>query len=111
MSADAAARPITAARAVPRDLTQARTRAPQSWGWVLAGLTALDAIALIAAFTIAYLVRFKTGIPLLDTPQHDLAFYSSVAFWGVPAWLGLFGLYRLYDRKHLFSGVQEYARV
>jgi exopolysaccharide biosynthesis polyprenyl glycosylphosphotransferase len=39
------------------------------------------------------------------------AAYSSLAFWVVPVWLGLFGLYRLYDRRSLFTGFHEYIRV
>src|ERR1700736_6710157 len=36
---------------------------------------------------------------------------SSLAFWVVPIWLGLFALYRLYDRRGLFTSFQEYIRV
>ena len=39
------------------------------------------------------------------------AYYSSVAFWSVTIWLGLFAIFRLYDRRLLFAGFHEYVRV
>jgi len=77
----------------------------------MVGLAAGDAAALGAAFALAYLIRFKAGIPLVQTPPHSVAFYSSVAFWTIPAWLSLFALYRLYDWYHVFAGLQEYGGV
>lgn len=74
-------------------------------------LVSLDGLTLVAAFALAYLIRFKTGLPLLETPTHSVAFYSSVVFWAVPAWLLLFAVYRLYDRRRLFAGSQEYLRI
>jgi exopolysaccharide biosynthesis polyprenyl glycosylphosphotransferase len=82
-----------------------------SWRVLTATLVACDAAAVGIAFAIAYLVRFRAGLPLLETPPYTLAFYSSIAFWAVPVWLALFVLYGLYDRQHLFTGFAEYARV
>lgn len=91
---------------------------PRSVSWpvrgvhlLTVGLLLVDGTALIVAFALAYVVRFKAGIPFLETPPHSLNFYSSLAFWAVPAWLGLFSLHRLYDRDHLFAGFQEYIRL
>jgi exopolysaccharide biosynthesis polyprenyl glycosylphosphotransferase len=86
-------------------------RGSRTWGLVILGLLALDAAAIGGAFVLAYLIRFGTGIPLLDTPDHNLVFYTSIAFWAVPAWLALFALYHLYDRRQLFTGIQEYTRA
>lgn len=71
----------------------------------------LDAGLLASAFGLAYLVRFKAGIPLLVTPAHTLSFYSSLAFWAVPLWVALFAVYGLYRAEHLFSGFDEYTRL
>src|SRR5262249_17828171 len=68
-------------------------------------------VALFVAFGLAYLVRFETGLPLLEQLPYRRAFYEGVAFWGVPLWVGIFALCRLYDPRHLFAGFQEYARV
>jgi len=75
------------------------------------GLVLADAAGLGAALALAYLIRFRAGIPSLETPPHSIAFYSSLAFWAVPVWLLIFALYRLYDRQYLFAGFQEYTRV
>jgi exopolysaccharide biosynthesis polyprenyl glycosylphosphotransferase len=83
----------------------------RAWNVLVAVLVAGDALGLIAAFAVAYLIRFKTGIPLLDTPPHRIVFYSSVAFLVIPVWLLIFALHRLYDRQRLFAGLQEYIRV
>src|SRR5262245_22918582 len=82
-----------------------------SWRVFMVALLALDAAAMLAAFGVAYLVRFKSGLPLLETPAYSGAFYSSIAFWAVPIWLALFAAFRLYDRQRLFSGFDEYSRI
>jgi len=75
------------------------------------GLIAVDGIAVLSAFALAYVVRFKGGLPFLDTPPYSGSFYSNLAFWSVPIWLLLFALFELYDRRTLFSGFNEYTRV
>jgi exopolysaccharide biosynthesis polyprenyl glycosylphosphotransferase len=97
-----------AAPAVPARLGAS---AALAWRSLMAGLILADAAAVGLAFALAYLIRFKSGLPLLQTPEHTLAFYSSITFWAVPVWLVVFGLYGLYDRQQLFSGFGEYARV
>jgi exopolysaccharide biosynthesis polyprenyl glycosylphosphotransferase len=87
------------------------TDASLAWRSLIAGLILADAAAVGVAFALAYLIRFRAGLPFLDTPPHTLAFYSSIAFWAVPVWLVVFVLYGLYDRHQLFSGFGEYARV
>jgi exopolysaccharide biosynthesis polyprenyl glycosylphosphotransferase len=81
------------------------------WAPFIFGLVLLDASAVLLAFAIAYFTRFKAGLPLLETPPYSGAFYSNLAFWSVPIWLLLFGLFRNYDRRLLFNGFQEYAQV
>jgi exopolysaccharide biosynthesis polyprenyl glycosylphosphotransferase len=83
----------------------------ESWHLLIGALVALDAGALGTAVALAYLLRFKTGLPMLETPPHRISFYTSIAFWAIPVWLGLFALYRLYDRHRIFSGFHEYTRV
>src|SRR5262245_27621358 len=111
MSSEATVRPTAPALAAPRVWPRAAGLATDTDRWIVLGLLVLDTLALVVAVALAYLIRFKAGVPGLDTPPHDLAFYSSVAFWAVPAWLGLFALYRLYDPRYLFSGFQEYTRI
>ncbi len=86
-------------------------RERDQWLLLKVSLLSADAAALGAAIALAYVVRFKMGIPFLVTPGHTVAYYSSVAYWTVPVWLGIFALYRLYDRQYLFTGFHEYTRV
>jgi exopolysaccharide biosynthesis polyprenyl glycosylphosphotransferase len=74
-------------------------------------LVGLDTLALVAAFGIAFLARFKAGFPLLETPEYSGAFYSWIAFWAIPVWILLFAIYRLYEQHELFAGINEYVRV
>jgi exopolysaccharide biosynthesis polyprenyl glycosylphosphotransferase len=75
------------------------------------GLLLLDAAALAAAFALAYVLRFETDLIPIEAPPHSLDFYSEVVFWAVPVWLGVFAVYRLYDRRTLFAGFSEYGRA
>jgi len=76
-----------------------------SWGLVL-----LDAVALAAAFSLAYLLRFRNAwLPYRSS--FSLDFYSRVVFGAIPVWLLIFAAYRLYDVRYLFGGTGEYARA
>lgn len=81
------------------------------WRTCTLALFALDAVVVALGFAIAYGVRFKLGLPGLLTPAYSGAFYSSVTLWAVPAWLALFAVNCLYDRRYLFAGAGEYIRV
>lgn len=81
------------------------------WQLLRVALVLVDTAALAAAFGLAYVIRFKAGIPFLEALPERFAFYSSVAFWAVPVWLAIFAFYHLYDRDYLFVGFQEYTRV
>ena len=100
-----------AAMATPLPWPRSARRVRWEWQLVTAGLIATDGVALGLAFALAYVIRFKLGIPLLETPPHSVAFYSSIVFWAIPVWLGIFAMYRLYERHHLFVGFQEYVKV
>lgn len=86
-------------------------RAANRWMVLTLSLIAIDAAALVAAFAVAYAIRFKTGVPFLATPPYSSGLYVALLGWTAPAWLGLFIVYRLYDRRILFSGSEEYVRV
>lgn len=71
-----------------------------------------DALAVCAAFTLAYLLRFKTAVGAFYVPPNSpLLFYSSLVFWLVPLILITFAAYRLYHLDELFDGVEEYTRI
>jgi exopolysaccharide biosynthesis polyprenyl glycosylphosphotransferase len=82
-----------------------------SWRLLMSGLVLIDTVALLAGFALAHFIRFEAGLPILEELPIRRQFYTEIAFWSVPTWLITFALYRLYDRRSLFSGFQEYVRV
>jgi len=63
------------------------------------------------AFAAAYVLRFRVDLPLLEAVPYSSQFYSSVVFLTVPAWLLLFALLGLYDRRRTLSGSREYVAI
>lgn len=82
------------------------------WRILRLALVLNDAAAIILAFGLAYVVRFKADIPLFYIPeQTPLPFYVSLIWWVIPVWLLIFSLHRLYDFNTLLGGMDEYVRV
>jgi exopolysaccharide biosynthesis polyprenyl glycosylphosphotransferase len=108
---------MTAQSSIPAYRTLGETSRDRTRRFGVAGLLlpvlllGLDAVGLLLAFSLAYLLRFKAGVPWLATPPHSIAFYSTLAFWAIPFWLILFALYQLYTRHSLFEGFGQYARI
>jgi len=99
---------------VSRALAQRRpttARLGVSWPLVTGSLVALDTAALLLAFAVAFLIRFRTSLPVFREGDDSIDFYSTVAIWALPIWLLIFASSKLYDRRTLFSGYTEYARV
>lgn len=75
-------------------------------------LLVVDALAIASGFVVAYLLRFHSGLPFRYVdPASLLHFYRNLVFWLIPVWLGMFALFRLYDRRVLLGGTQEYVKV
>jgi exopolysaccharide biosynthesis polyprenyl glycosylphosphotransferase len=88
-----------------------RWRIAHSWRLMLVGVAGLDALALILTFVLAYLIRFQLDLPIFQAGNESPLFYAHILLWVLPAWLVIFVLYRLYDRRFIFVGAQEYGRV
>ncbi len=79
---------------------------------LIAALLLTDSIAIGTSFSIAYIIRFKSGFSFFhahSTPP--LRFYSILVFLLIPVWLLIFAAFRLYDFHYLLGGTQEYASV
>ncbi len=75
-------------------------------------LVLIDLIAIPVGFGLAYVLRFEAGISwAYQYNEAPSQFYQGLIFWLVPVWLLVFKLFGLYDFKHLFGGIDEYARV
>ncbi|MGE3268781.1 MAG: sugar transferase [Chloroflexota bacterium] len=93
----------------PRSLP--RWRIAYGWRLMLSGLVGLDTLALFVTFVLAYVIRFHLAHTIFKVGEENPAFYTQIMLWAMPAWLALFALYRLYDRRFIFVGAQEYGRV
>jgi exopolysaccharide biosynthesis polyprenyl glycosylphosphotransferase len=78
----------------------------------LAALVISDALLLMAAFGLAYLVRFQLDVPVfqVDALSHS-GYYFRLSLASMPIWLVLFWAHRLYNWQILLGGMQEYSRL
>lgn len=84
----------------------------EQWRLLTAVLVGVDLLALLAAFALAYVIRFNFPLPVFQggfTPP--AALYVRLSLILTPVWLVLFAIYRLYDRDLLLGGTREYAAV
>lgn len=76
--------------------------------WSVIPLFLLDGACIALSMAAAYWLRFQM---LAYYAPFSGAFYSRVAWIGIPMWMIIFALYRLYHPDRLFSGMQEYIGV
>jgi lipopolysaccharide/colanic/teichoic acid biosynthesis glycosyltransferase len=77
---------------------------------VVGALALLDATGLIIALRLAFYLRIGSNL----LPYHssaDIAAYTRLVVFFVPAWLLIYAAFRLYDADYLLGGPQEYAQV
>lgn len=74
-------------------------------------LVVTDTIALIAAFALAYWLRFYGEITLSPETLPSPEIYVTLGALLLPFWLTIFALFRLYDVRTLLAGLDEYGRV
>ncbi|HXF69907.1 MAG TPA: sugar transferase [Thermoflexus sp.] len=91
----------------------ARTEAREAeWIGLRIGLILMDAIALAIAFSLSYLIRFESRLPIFYQPESQPAhYYGLLMAVLIPVWLLVFAAHRLYAPDHLFHGTSEYMRV
>jgi len=80
---------------------------------LLISLVTVDLLAVLIGFGLAYILRFETELAVFY--QHEgsqIEFYRQIVFFPLaPIWLIVFKLFGLYNSKHLFSGMREYAQI
>lgn len=81
------------------------------WPTMLTILAIGDIIALVAAFMLAYFLRFYTNWPIFSEGSNEPQFYATLMLALVPSWIALFALYGLYKPHYLGGGTQEYTKV
>ncbi|MBI5035631.1 MAG: sugar transferase [Chloroflexi bacterium] len=71
-----------------------------------------DAIAIYAALNFAFDVRYSiTWFPLIEKLTPITERYAVVIPAAIPLWLVVFAFNRLYDRRYLINGLQEYGKI
>lgn len=90
-------------------------RTSQHWPervWVFLSLLLTDTAAFGIGFLIAYLVRFEADLSFFyDNVSSVASQYTELINLLVPVWVVVFAVFRLYDVRLLFGGLEEYARV
>jgi exopolysaccharide biosynthesis polyprenyl glycosylphosphotransferase len=76
---------------------------------LVAALLACDLLALAAAFALAYLVRFYSGLPFFVEVVPSVAMHVRTQALLLPVWLALFAAFGLYREHNLLGGTREYA--
>ena len=76
-------------------------------GW----LVATDALALGAAFLLAYWVRFDLQLTIAPEVAPVAPIYRALAAGLTPLSIVVFAAFRLYDPDRLLGGVSEYSRI
>lgn len=90
----------------PRSSARVRERR-----WIVLWLLVCDIVMLGASLALAYWVRFISGLSIFEEGSARLVFYRTLMAVLIPLWLAIFAAYRLYDRRTLFGGTDEYGRV
>jgi exopolysaccharide biosynthesis polyprenyl glycosylphosphotransferase len=79
---------------------------------LIAALMLVDAIAICAGFTLAYLVRFNAHLGVFYEHQESpLGLYVALVPWLLPLILVVFTCYQLYSVKRIIDGPREYSRI
>lgn len=71
-----------------------------------------DAVAIYAALNVAFDARYNIAwLPLIERLAPFTERYAVMIPIAVPLWLILFAFNRLYDRRYLINGLQEYGKI
>lgn len=80
--------------------------------WFIGTLVISDILMALAAFWLAYAIRFQWGLTIFKIEfGPDIAVYKAMMIALVPIWIGICISYGLYDMRHLLGGIGEYSRV
>jgi exopolysaccharide biosynthesis polyprenyl glycosylphosphotransferase len=85
---------------------------PSAWQWRFFTLVVFisDLIWLGAGMRLAYYLRFEENLQIfrLDTTP-AFGYYQTLVIFMIPAWLAIYALSGLYNRKNLLGGTREYS--
>jgi exopolysaccharide biosynthesis polyprenyl glycosylphosphotransferase len=82
------------------------------WRLYIAALILSDAVMILSAFGLAYIIRFQFNIPLFRVfVVPSFLYYLEVTAVLVPVWLVIFAFRGLYSPDKLLGGTYEYSQV
>lgn len=80
------------------------------WRLFIGALIFSDVLMMVAAFSLAYFIRFNLELPVFYSNERlDPGYYQTLVMVLVPILLITFALSGLYDRKNLLGGTREYS--
>jgi exopolysaccharide biosynthesis polyprenyl glycosylphosphotransferase len=75
-------------------------------------LVIADAVAVGLGLILSYLIRFHLEWPIFyEAADSPVGFYLRLIILFIPAWIWILALFKLYDLKLLFGGLDEYSRL
>jgi exopolysaccharide biosynthesis polyprenyl glycosylphosphotransferase len=112
MSSSTSSRQQLKWRSLRGGLQGALTKSPArvTWRLYIAALIIVDALAMGAAFRIAYWLRFEVGLPLFRLEiEPSFYFYRRLTMVLIPVLVLVLAGSGLYSRKNLLGGIGEYS--
>ena len=82
------------------------------WSGYIASLLVNDALMTLAAFRMAYFIRFEMSLEIFKLDAHpEKPFYFTLSFIVLPLWISFMVIAGLYRRENLLGGTEEYSRI
>lgn len=76
---------------------------------LITALVISDYLMLSLAFSLAYWLRFASGLPFYVDVEPSQSYYRQVAFLLVGLWMAILFFFRAYDWDNLLGGIKEYS--
>jgi exopolysaccharide biosynthesis polyprenyl glycosylphosphotransferase len=84
----------------------------RQWKYFLLTLIISDFIMLWSAFWLAYLVRFRLGVPVFELwVRPSVVYYQQLMIILIVLFLGVFYIQGLYNKDNLLGGTKEYSTL
>jgi exopolysaccharide biosynthesis polyprenyl glycosylphosphotransferase len=82
------------------------------WRYFIVSLVVVDVLMLLAAFWLAYIVRFRLDVPVFELwVMPSVVFYQRLMYGLIVLWLISYYVQGLYQKEKLLGGTQEYSAL
>jgi exopolysaccharide biosynthesis polyprenyl glycosylphosphotransferase len=91
---------------------KAKISLQKQWKYFLLALIITDFVMLWSAFWVAYLVRFRLGVPVFELwVRPSVVYYQKLMIILIILFLGVFYIQGLYNKDNLLGGTKEYSTL